>query len=183
MIKILALSGSLRARSFNTLLLQAAQAIAPADCIFEFASMKDIPLYDQDEEDKAGIPPAVVTLKEQIKAADGLLISTPEYNHGIPGVLKNTIDWLSRPPKDIPEIFHGRKIGLMGASPGRFGTAFAQTMWLPTLRYLNVNLFPKQLFVALVNSLFNEQGELIDLTMKKLLQDYMEGFVDFLQQK
>lgn len=180
MIKILALSGSLRSNSFNTALLHAAQACAPTGCVFEYASIKDIPLYNQDDEDTTGIPPAVTKLKEKIKAADALLMSTPEYNNSIPGVVKNAIDWLTRPPAETAALFHHRKVGLIGASAGRFGTVLGQTAWLPILRYLNVHsYFGKQIFIASAHTAFNQKGELIDPTAKTMLQDYMQGFVQF----
>jgi len=92
-----------------------------------------VPLYDGDVE-AAGIPPGVTRLKDQIAAADGLLIVSPEYNHTMPGVLKNAIDWCSRPPADIGRVFKGRPVAIIGASPGPFGTARGQHSWLPALR-------------------------------------------------
>lgn len=181
MVKILALSGSLRKNSYNTALLHAAQECAPSGCTFEFVLLHGIPLYNQDDEDTSGIPPAATALKEKIKASDALLISTPEYNHSMPGVLKNAIDWLTRPPKDLPEIFHRRKIGVIGASPSRFGTVLSQTAWLAVFRYLNVDVyFGQQFFASSAHTAFNEQGILTDPTLKKLLQDYMNGFIDFI---
>jgi NAD(P)H-dependent FMN reductase len=95
-------------------------------------------LYDGDAETRSGLPAAVTALKERIAAAAALLIASPEYNNGIPGPLKNAIDWLSRPVSDIPRIFGGRIVGVIGASPGRFGTLSAQQAWLPIFRTLGV---------------------------------------------
>ncbi len=184
MIKILAISGSLRSGSLNTALLQAAQSCVPAGYEIEIASTNNIPLYNYDDERIRGLPDTVTTLKNKIVASNALLISTPEYNHGIPGVLKNTLDWLTRPPEDIPVVFGKRKVGLIGASPSRLGTAFSQTAWLPILRHLNTHpYFRNQLFVSSSNTAFNEGGELVDKTIRKLLQDYINGFCEFIVEK
>lgn len=181
MTRILAISGSLRKDSFNTALLKAAQAYVPKDYEIEIVSIKEIPLYNGDDEKAHGVPDVVVALKNKIIEANALLISTPEYNHGIPGVLKNALDWLTRPNTDVPLVFGNRKVGLIGASPSRLGTAFAQTAWLPILRYLNVHpYFDKQLFIAAAHTLFNDAGELIDETTKTHLQTYVEGFCEFI---
>ncbi len=97
MTKILAVAGSLRRKSYNTALLRAAVDLAPDGTVVEVGSIDGIPLYDADLEASDGIPEAVSLLKEQIAASDGLLVATPEYNNSMPGVLKNTMDWLSRP--------------------------------------------------------------------------------------
>ena len=120
-ITILGIAGSLRQNSFNAALLRAAAAAAPAGCTVDIASIRDIPLYDGDAEAAAGVPDVVETLKDRVAAADGLLLVTPEYNNSIPGVFKNAIDWLSRPPQDIPRVFGGRPVALMGATPGGMG--------------------------------------------------------------
>src|SRR5262245_65484963 len=101
MARIVGIAGSLRKASFNVALLRAARELAPAGTEIEIASIAGIPLYDGDLESEKGIPDTVTALKERIKSADGLLLATPEYNNSMPGVLKNAIDWLSRPPKDI----------------------------------------------------------------------------------
>src|SRR3954453_2152099 len=110
---IVAISGSLRKGSFNTMLLNAVVEVAPLGTTIEVASIHEIPLYDGDVE-AAGIPHAVRTLKERVGASAGLLLVTPEYNNSVPGVLKNTIDWLSRPAADIQRVFGGRPVGFMG---------------------------------------------------------------------
>src|SRR5262245_33852009 len=104
MPRILGLSGSLRRGSFNTMLLNAASAAAPQGTTIETASIAGIPLYDGDFEAAEGVPAVVETLKNRIAAAEGLLIVSPEYNNSIPGVTKNAIDWLSRPPADIARV-------------------------------------------------------------------------------
>src|SRR2546425_3048293 len=117
MSRIVAIAGSLRRGSFNAALLRAAAALAPEDVTLEIATIKGIPLYDGDVESADGIPPIVAALKDSIATADGLLLATPEYNNSMPGVLKNAIDWLSRPPADIPRVFGNRPVAIIGASP------------------------------------------------------------------
>src|SRR4051812_25676322 len=121
MTTIVGLSGSLRRGSYNSALLRAAAEVAPASVSVELGSIAGIPLYDGDVEGTQGIPAVVAALKNRIAAAPGLLLVTPEYNNSIPGVFKNAIDWLSRPPADIPRVFGNRRVGIIGASPGRFG--------------------------------------------------------------
>ena len=183
-ITILGIAGSLRHSSFNAALLRAAAAAAPAGCMVDIASIRDIPLYDGDVEDTTGIPAAVETLKDRIAAADGLLLVTPEYNNSIPGVFKNAIDWLSRPPQDIPRVFSGRPVSLMGATPGGMGTAHAQTAWLPVLRALGMQpWFGTQLYVSGANKVFDASGTLLDEKLRERLQIYMSGFAAFVQRR
>jgi NAD(P)H-dependent FMN reductase len=109
-----------------------------------------------------------------------LLLSTPEYNNSIPGVLKNTIDWLSRPATDIPAVFGGRAVAVMGASPGPFGTTLAQTAWLPVLRTLRTRpWFEGRLMVSRAATVFNDSGDLVDDKTSTQLQQFVEGFVRF----
>ncbi len=112
MTTIIGLSGSLRQGSYNTALLHAAAALMPDGASLTVKTIHGIPLYNEDEEDAHGIPPLVQELKASIVAADGLLLSTPEYNNSIPGVFKNAIDWLSRPGADIPKVFGVKTGGL-----------------------------------------------------------------------
>src|SRR5215469_2795075 len=124
--RIIGISGSLRRASFNSMLLRAASQLAPDGTTIEIASIRGIPLYDGDVESAEGIPTPVEELKTRIAEADGLLIVTPEYNNSIPGVLKNAIDWLSRPADDIRKVFGGRPVAVIGATPGQAGTLLAQ---------------------------------------------------------
>ena len=180
MIQIVGISGSLREGSFNASLLRAAAESAPEGSSVSINSIKDIPLYDNDVEDKEGIPSKVTALKELIAAGDGLLLVTPEYNNSMPGVFKNAIDWLSRPPEDRRRIFFGRPVGLIGASPGGFGTAFSQYAWMPTLRVLNTQVWSgRLLWVSGASGKFDDQGNLTDTTVLSQVKKYMAGFVKF----
>ena len=177
MTRILALSGSLRAGSFNTALARAAQANAPDGVTVDVATLHGIPLYDADDEKADGIPQAVEALREKILACDGLLLVTPEYNNGMPGVFKNGIDWLSRTPKDL---FAGRPVALIGASPGGFGTVLSQNHWLPVLKTLGTDLWSGgRLMVSRANTLMDAQGELADPPTIELLKTFVEGFAKF----
>ena len=178
---IVAIAGSLRQGSFNHMLLEAALEAAPKDVKWETASIRGIPVYDGDIE-IAGIPEPVTKLKDAIAAADGLLLVTPEYNHSIPGAFKNAIDWCSRPPADVPRVFGGKPVALMGATPGPGGTRYAQGAWLPVLRCLNMTLWSGRLiFVANATKAFDAQGKLIDETTKKFLPKFMEEFAEFVK--
>jgi NAD(P)H-dependent FMN reductase len=180
MVTIVGISGSLRKHSFNAGLLRAAAKAVPEGCTLAIESIKGIPLYDADVEETEGIPPSVSNLKDRIAAADGLLMVTPENNNSIPGVFKNAIDWVSRPPEDRPRIFGNRPLGLIGATPGGFGTAFSQYAWLPVLRVLGAQVWSgRLLWVSGAMSKFDEEGNLTDKGVMKQLTKYMSGFVDF----
>jgi chromate reductase len=179
-MRIIGISGSLRRNSFNTGLLRAAVALMPEGAALEIAAIDEIPLYNYDLEVNAGIPASVAALKDKLVAADGLLLSTPEYNNSIPGVLKNTIDWLSRPPSDSQRVFGGRLIAIMGASPGNYGTVQSQTAWLPILRTLRMQAwFGGRLAVAHAGAVFDEAGVLKDDKVRAQLRDFVQGFVQF----
>jgi NAD(P)H-dependent FMN reductase len=183
MTTIVGVSGSLRARSLNSALLRAARSLMPKDSELDVASIADIPLYNGDDEAASGLPAAVVALKESLAKADGVLLATPEYNNGIPGVFKNAIDWASRPANDIPRIFGGRPFAVIGASPGGFGTILAQNDWLPVLRTLGARPWCEgRLMVSRAPQSFNEMGELTDDALKARLADYLNGFVGFVRE-
>jgi NAD(P)H-dependent FMN reductase len=175
---IIGISGSLRRASFNTALLRAAGELMPAAAELRIESIEAIPLYNGDVE-ATGIPSAVVALKDVIAACDGLLLATPEYNNSIPGVFKNAIDWLSRPPADIKRVFGGKPVALMGASAGGFGTLSSQNAWLPVLRTLGTQpWFGGRLLVSRAQTVFDAGGKLIDDTVRKQLLQFVQGFVD-----
>ncbi|MGA3156445.1 MAG: NADPH-dependent FMN reductase [Steroidobacteraceae bacterium] len=180
MLKLVGISGSLRQGSLNTALLRAAQEAVAAKAELEVRTLHGIPLYDADVEARDGIPESVAALKAAIISADGLLLVTPEYNHGIPGVFKNGIDWLSRPPSDIARVFGGKPVALMGASPGGFGTTLSQAAWLPTLTTLGMTHWSGgRLMLAHANAAFSEQGVLKEAVIQMQLGQFMSGFVDF----
>src|SRR6516164_8941401 len=180
MTRIIGISGSLRHGSYNTALIRAAALLMPEGAQLQIESIRSIPLYDGDLEAAEGIPPPVATLKEAIAAADGLLLATPEYNNSIPGVFKNAIDWLSRPPADIPRIFGGKPVALIGASPGGFGTILSQNAWLPVLRTLGADLWSEgRLLVSRAQGMVDQSGTLTDAAIKDRLRDFLHGFVAF----
>jgi chromate reductase, NAD(P)H dehydrogenase (quinone) len=183
MAVIIGLAGSLRRGSFNAMLLRAAAESVPAGSTVEIASIRGIPLYDADLEAEE-IPEAVQALKEKIVAADALLLVTPEYNNSIPGVMKNAVDWLSRPPADVSRVFGGRPIALMGATPGLGGTSLAQAGWLPVLRTLGTSpWFGGRLMVANAAKVFDADGKLIDDTIRGRLLSFMKGFVAYADER
>jgi NAD(P)H-dependent FMN reductase len=180
MTTILGLSGSLRAGSLNSALLRAAVNEMPAGCTLEIGTIKGIPLYDGDVEKTQGLPDAVVKLKERVVAAEGLLLVTPEYNNSMPGVFKNAIDWLSRPPADIPSVFGGRAVGVIGASPSRFGTLLSQTARLPVLKTLGTAAYVGgRLQVSQAADAFDAQGALVDTRVREQLKKFLAGFCEF----
>jgi NAD(P)H-dependent FMN reductase len=180
MVKLLGISGSLRKGSFNTSLLRAAAGLIGEGVSLEAATIHGIPLYDADLEAAEGIPAAVQALKAQVLACDGLLLATPEYNNGIPGVFKNAIDWLSRPDSEIAQVFGGRPVAVIGASPGGFGTILAQSAWLPVLRTLRTRPWHGgRLMVSRAGKAFDEHGALVDEAVRKQLAEFLAGFTRF----
>jgi NAD(P)H-dependent FMN reductase len=180
MTTVVGISGSLRAGSFNSALLRAAQGEMPAGATLEIATIEGVPLYNADLETAQGLPSAVTALKERIVAADALLLATPEYNNSIPGVFKNAIDWLSRPPADLPRIFRGRPVAIIGASPSGFGTLLSQTAWLPVLKTLGTDAwFGGRVLVSRANGAFDATGTLVDAGVREQLKTFLAGFCAF----
>jgi NAD(P)H-dependent FMN reductase len=181
MAKIVALVGSLRKGSYNRALARVASESMPSGSALALVFIHDIPSYDGDVE-QHGLPLSVKALKEQVCNADGLLLVTPEYNNSTPGVLKNAIDWLSRPAADIPRVFGGRPTGIIGASDGAGGTRLAQAAWLPVLRTLGAHaFFEKTLYVANAQQIFDAQLQLTDQKTKERLTAYLDRFVAFIE--
>ena len=179
MTRILGISGSLRAGSFNTALLRAAQQQAGDGIAFDAVTLHGIPLYDGDAEARDGLPAAVTTLKDRIVASDGVLLVTPEYNNGIPGVFKNAIDWLSRPAAEIPAVFGDRPVALVGASAGGFGTILAQDAWLPVLRTLGSRFWAGgRLLVSRAGQAFDADGRLVDERTRAQLAQFLAAYRD-----
>ena len=184
MITIVGIAGSLRRGSYNAMLLRAAADVMPQGVSLEIATISDIPLYNADVEAEQGIPVPVQQLKERIAAADGLLIVTPEYNNAMPGVLKNALDWLSRPPADIARVFRSLPTGVMGATPGMGGTILSQASWLPVLRVLGVlPWFEGRVIVSGAGKVFDEAGHIVDAGTLDRLRVYAEGFAAFVEQR
>jgi len=180
MTNIIGLSGSLREKSYNTALLNTAVKLMPSDVSLDVATIKGIPLYDGDLEDREGIPALVMDLKQKITNADGLLLVTPEYNNSIPGVFKNAIDWLSR--GDGLKVFANCPVAVIGATPGGFGTILAQQAWWPVLRTLRTKpWFEGRLQVSQANKVFSDDGQLLDATLRDQLQAFMAGFSKFVK--
>jgi NAD(P)H-dependent FMN reductase len=176
-LQLVGISGSLRRHSYNAGLLRAALAAMPAGAELVAHSIHEFPLYNADIEAE-GIPAPVALLKDVIAEADGLLMVTPEYNNGVPGVFKNAIDWLSRPGSDIKRVFGGKPVAMIGASSGNFGTILSQNAWLPTLRTLGAELWTGgRLMVSGAGKAFDEEGNLTDDAVRTKLAHFLEGFV------
>ena len=175
--------GSLRKGSYNKLALKAAMELKPAGMEIEQAEIGDLPLYNDDLREP-GYPPTVHRLRDQIRAADALLFVTPEYNYSVPGVLKNAIDWASRPP-DQP--LEGKPAAIMGASPGRLGTARAQYHLRQICVFVNVlPLNRPEVMLAGAAKLFDAEGRLTDEPTRKFIGDLLvslEAWTRRLQQK
>jgi NAD(P)H-dependent FMN reductase len=180
MVTLIGLSGSLRQGSLNAALLRAARDLMPEGATLDIRSIRPIPLYDADLEAAEGIPEPVAALKDAIAGADGLLVATPEYNNSVPGVLKNAVDWLSRPDADIRRVFGGRPVAMIGASPGSFGTTLAQAAWLPVWRTLGAQLWSgDRLLVTRAREAFGEDGALRDERTRERLRRFLAGFCAF----
>ena len=160
-LTVLGISGSLRKGSLNSAALRAAQKLAPQGITVEIADISEIPLYNEDVKVQ-GFPPPVQTLRDAIKAADAVLLVTPEYNYSVPGVLKNAIDWASRPPE---QPFQDKPIAIMGASPGALGTARAQYHLRQCFVFLNARLVTQpEVMIAQASQKFDADGNLTDET-------------------
>lgn len=167
--------GSFRKESWNRKLAVALTRLAPDGFAFDPVCVDDLPLYNQDDDDNQA--PPVQRIKAQIRAADGLLFVTPEYNRSIPGVLKNAIDHASRPYGD--SAFTGKPAGVIGASIGAIGTAMAQQHLRNILAYLDVpTLGQPEAFIHATDELFDEDGG-IGPGSRQFLQDWMDAFADW----
>ena len=178
MSRVIGIAGSLRQGSLNRALLRAAVELAPARLAIDVHELSDLPLYNGDVE-AAGMPAAVAALGDAVRSADGLLIATPEYNHGVPGVLKNAIDWLSRPPRR--SALEGKPVAVLGASPGMTGSARAQSQLRAAFVFTNSYAMPQpEVIVGRAHEKFDEQGQLTDDVTRKFVAMFLERFADWI---
>jgi chromate reductase len=175
-ISVLGFAGSLRQGSYNKAALRAAVELAPAGMTIETFDLAPIQPYNEDVKQR-GFPPPEQELRERIRAADALLIVTPEYNRGVPGVLKNAIDWVSRPP-DQP--FNGKPTAILGASPGMIGTAVAQYDLRRCLGVLNALVMnTPSMMIGQASEKFDEQGRLTDQPTREILGKLLDALADW----
>lgn len=165
---MLAISGSLRQQSLNPRLIRALQQHLAADASIELATLHDIPLYNGDEEERDGIPAAVERLRTRINAADALILATPKYNAGMLGVLKNALDWLSRPPELVAATFAGKPLALCAAAPGS----------LSVLRPFKLRLYSEHLRVSSAHQQLHA-ADSTDDWLAATLDRWLAGFIVF----
>ena len=175
---VVGFAGSLRRGSYNRALLRAATELAPPALHIVIHELDGIPLYNGDIE-AAGAPPNVVQLRDAIRQADGLLIATPEYNHGVPGVLKNAIDWLSRPPRD--SVLNGKVAALLGASPGMTGTARSQSQLRQAFVFTDTYaLLQPEVLIGRAHEKFDADGRLVHQATRDFLVTFLGRFADMI---
>ncbi len=178
-LRILAILGSLRRESYNASVLRQLPALAPAAMTIESVGLAEIPPYDDDVRQQQGYPAAVKELRTAIAAADGVLFVTPEYNYSVPGVLKNAIDWASRPPE---QPFDGKPVAIITASPGLLGGSRAQYHLRQSLVFLNAFPLNKpEVMITQVAGKLNEQGELTDQSTRDLLTTQLTAFAAWIR--
>ena len=172
-VRVLGLAGSLRKASLNRALLRAAVDLAPPGMTLTTFDLDDVPLYNGDVE-AVGDPPGVAAFKQAIAAADAVLMVTPEYNHGVPGVMKNAVDWASRPPKGA--VLGGKPVGIIGASPGATGTARGQSQLRQAFEFTNSYCMPQpEILVFRAHEKFDAKGRLTDEPTRTFLGKYLEA--------
>jgi chromate reductase len=178
-IKVAAICGSLRKGSYNALALKAASELAPDGFELDILRLNAVEPYDGDVEEK-GWPPGVKALRQSVEPADAVLFATPEYNYSVPGVLKNAIDWLSRPERKSP-IF-GKPAGMIGASTSKIGTARAQADLRSIVFYNGMPLFAGgEVLIMSATDKFDDKGRLVDEKSRELLAEYMLGFAEWVR--
>lgn len=176
-IKVLGIPGSLRAASFNRMALRAAGELAPEGMVFETCEIREIPMYDGDLEAAEGLPDSVKAFRAKIHAADAVVIATPEYNASISGVLKNAIDWASRPPQ---QPFDGKPIAILGTSPGALGTVRAQAHLRQILANLNgLVLVQPNVMIGGAGQRFDATGALTDEPTREFVRGLMSALLVF----
>ena len=178
-MKVLGFAGSLRRGSLNRALLRAAQMHVPDGMTIDAFDLKAVPLYDGDVESQ-GDPPGVAAFRQAIRDADGVLMVTPEYNHGVPGVMKNAVDWASRPPADA--VLARKPVGVIGASPGMTGSARGQSQLRQAFEFTNSYCMPQpELLVYRAHEKFDAEGRLTDEATERYLVRYLEAFADWIR--
>lgn len=183
-LQVLAFAGSLRQHSYNRQLVRAAAAVVPAGLVLTVHdSIADIPLFDEDlEAASGGGPEGVKRLRAAVAAADGVLIATPEYNQSLPGVLKNTLDWLSRDDAEHGAVLAGKPVAIMGATPGRWGTRLAQSQLRHALAAIGaLTLTSPQLYVAEASAAFDAGTGSFDAGTQKRLHGLLAGLQTWMQ--
>ncbi len=178
-LRVLGFAGSLRRGSYNRALLRAAIELAPDDLAIDEFEIDEIPLYDADVEAQ-GDPAAVTVFKDAIRAADAILVVTPEYNYGLPGVLKNALDWASRPARDSP--LNGKLAGIMGATPGRMGTTRAQLQLRQSFVFTETYaMLRPEVLVTGAREKFDADGRLADQATRDFVGRFLVAFADWLR--
>ncbi len=179
-IQLVGLSGSLRKGSYNSMLLKAALQLLPTDVSMEIISLEGIPMYNADLDLPASNqrPQSVEHFRKMLTDADGILISSPEYNYSIPGGLKNAIDWASR-GEDSPLL--RKPVAVIGATPGLWGTTRMQLAFHNVFLYLDMKpVYKPEVLVAQAEKKFNKEGNLIDEMTKKLLKQKLEALKEMI---
>ena len=176
-VSIFGFAGSLRLGSYNRMLLKTAQELSPENVKIEIFDIEGIPIFNQDLENKPN--DKLKTFREKIKAADGLLIVTPEYNYSVPGVLKNAIDAASRPSGTNP--FEEKPIGIMGASIGMIGTARAQYHLRQSMVFLNAYIMNRpEIMVSFAENKFDQTGRLTDEVTRQKVKEFMVALLQWI---
>ena len=174
-VRITGFGGSLRKDSFNMKLLKECQRLMPEGAELEIVSIKDIPLYNQDLDENQ--PEPVGKFRNQIKNADGFIIATPEYDFSIPGVLKNTLDYISRPPQDNP--FTGKIGAIMSASPSMLGGSRAQYHLRQVMGFMDARVINRpEVFISFAHTKFDENGHLVDEMAINLIKQLLNRLID-----
>lgn len=177
MTRIAVFVGSLQEKSLNMRLAKNLEQLAPKSVQFEYVDIGSVPLYSEDLE--ADFPASARKIKEQVEQADGVLFVTPEYNRGMPGVLKNAIDWTSRPW--LHNSFDGKPAGIVGASPTPNGTTQAQQQLRNVLVYLNMKLLGQpEVYFAFAANKFDDNGAILE-EFKPQLQEYIDTFSEWVE--
>jgi len=180
-LRVVGIAGSLRRASYNRALLCAAQQLAPPSLRIEIEELDDLPIFNADL-DGASPPEAVARLRQAVQAADGLLLVTPEYNHGVPGVMKNAIDWLSQPLRE--SVLDGKPTALMGASTGLAGTARGQSQLRQAFVLTNTPaMLRPEVLVGRAQDKFDATGRLTDEGTRRFVASFLEQFAVWIRRE